>query len=57
MVSAIATPSGTSITRIVKVKNSCRPSAAWKRGEPSTSSNQRMPAQKKVLAPKVSCTE
>ena len=57
MVSAIATPSGTSITRIVKVKNSCRPSAAWKRGEPSTSSNQRMPAQKKVLAPNVSCTE
>ena len=57
MASAIATPSGTSISRMVTVNRSCRPSAAWNRGERSTSSNQPSPCQKKTLLPKVSCTE
>ena len=57
MVSAMATPSGTSISRIVPVKKSWRPSAPWKRSSRSTFSNQVTPDQKKVLSPKVSCTE
>ena len=45
------------MSRIVKVNSSCRPSAAWNRGELSTSLNQRTPDQKNTLAPKLSCTE
>ena len=55
--SAMATPSGTSMARMVAVKRSWRPSEAWKRSERSTSSNHFIPSKKKTLLPKVSCTE
>ena len=57
MASAMANPRGISIRRIVAVNASCRSSASWKRGEESTCSNQRVPAQKKTLSPNVSWTE
>ena len=41
MASAMARPSGISMTRMMPVKRSWRSSAAWKRSECSTSSNQR----------------
>jgi hypothetical protein len=55
--SAIATPSGTSIARMMPVKASWRSSDAWKRSECSTCSNHFTPSKKKMLFPKVSCTE
>jgi hypothetical protein len=52
--SAMATPSGISIARMVKVKVSCRASAAWKRSEFRTCSNHTTPSKKNTLSPKVS---
>jgi len=57
MVSAMATPSGTSIKRIIEVKINWRPSESWKRSECRTCSNHLTPSQKKTLSPKVSWTE
>ena len=57
IVSAIATPSGTSIARMMPVKASWRISEAWKRSECSTCSNHFTPSKKKTLLPKVSCAE
>ena len=55
--SAIATPSGTSMARMIPVKSSCRCSARWKRLECSTASNHFTPSKKKTFSPKVSWTE
>ena len=54
MASAMASPRGTSMTRIVMVKNSWRPSAAWNRSDLRMSWNQPSPCQKNWLLPKVS---
>ena len=57
MASAMARPSGTSMTRMMPVKRICRSSAEWKRSERSTSSNQRTPDQKNMFSPNDSWTE
>ena len=54
MVSAMATPSGISMARMLAVKIACRPRLAWKRSDCRMSWNQTSPAQKNSLFPKVS---
>ena len=55
--SAIAMPSGTSISRTMAVNSIWRRSAPKKRGELTTSSNHLTPSKKNRLFPNVSCTE
>jgi RNase P subunit RPR2 len=57
MARAMATPSGTSMARIMAQKVSWRASAAWKRSECSTCSNHFTPSKKNILLLKVSWTE
>jgi hypothetical protein len=57
MASAIMTPSGIWMARMIAVNRNCRPSAAWKRSERSTSAYHFTPSKKNTLSPKVSCTE
>ena len=54
---AMATPSGTSMARMIPVKSSCRCSELWKRSECSTAWNHFTPSKKKTFSPKVSWTE
>src|SRR5690606_39702724 len=55
--SAIATPSGISISRMMPVNSSWRSSASWNRSDASVCSNQVSPSQKNMLSPNVSWTE
>ena len=54
---AMATPSGTSMARMIPVNSICRRSELWKRSECSTASNHLTPSKKKTFSPNVSWTE
>ena len=57
MLSAMKMPSGIWMARMMAEKMRLRPIASQKRSEARISSYQEVPAQKKTLLPKVSCTE
>ena len=57
MVSAMATPSGISMARMMLVKTIWRRKEAWNRSEVRTCSYHLNPSKKKTLSPKVSWNE